>query len=327
LKPSRVLEVLDKLFLTRWPIFLWGPPGTGKSSIVRLAAERREIPLIDIRASLLDPTDLRGIPAVVDGRAVWAPPSFLPTPDNRPGILFFDELNAAPPLVQASLYQLTLDRRVGEYELPDGWRIIAAGNRAEDQSVTFRMPAALANRFIHLDFEADFEDWRTWAGGAGVHPLVVGFLGTRREMLLDMQNTDRGFPSPRSWEMVSDALHAIGKPRDASDVILGIVGEGASMEFLGYCDRAISEEAIRAILDDAEHAELPEALGDLYALIAYVTANARQKDVLHAATVLIHRLSPELAVLLIRDILRIDPGFVKQRAYRQFVAKHAELLA
>src|SRR5690349_20035546 len=176
MKPSRVLDVLSRLFETPWPVFLWGPPGVGKSSIVRQSALARGVPLIDVRASLLDPTDLRGIPAVVDGRAVWCPPSFLPGPDDPPGVLFFDELNAAPPLVQASLYQLTLDRRVGEYVLPPGWWMLAAGNRAEDRSVTFRMPAALANRFIHLDFEADFEDWRAWAGGAGINPLVVGFL-------------------------------------------------------------------------------------------------------------------------------------------------------
>lgn len=327
MKPSRVLEVLDKLFQTRWAVFLWGPPGAGKSSIVRLAAEGRDLPLIDIRASLLDPTDLRGIPAVEKGRAVWCPPAFLPGPKAVPGILFFDELNAAPPLVQASLYQLTLDRRVGEYVLPDGWRILAAGNRAEDHSVTYRMPAALANRFIHLDFEADFEDWRTWAGRSGIHPLVVGFLSTRRELLLDMRQTERGFPTPRSWEMVSDALQALGHARDAADVILGIVGEGAAAEFLGYCEQAISEHAILAILANPVTAPLPEALGDLYALLAYITANARQQNILHAATVLLGRLSPELAVLLIRDLLRVDPLFVRQPAYRDFVTRHAELLA
>ncbi|HYT88895.1 MAG TPA: MoxR family ATPase [Gemmataceae bacterium] len=326
MKPTRVLQVLDRLFATRWPVFLWGPPGAGKSSVVRLAAHQRDLPLIDIRASLLDPTDLRGIPAVQDGRAVWCPPSFLPQDDTPPGILFFDELNAAPALVQASLYQLTLDRRVGEYRLPDGWRILAAGNRAEDHSVTFRMPAALANRFIHLDFEVDFEDWRAWAGTAGIHPLVVGFLGTRRELLLRLQHSERGFPTPRAWEMVSDALGALGRPTDAADVILGIVGEGAATEFLGYCDRAISEEALLAILADPTNAALPRTLGDQYALIAYITANARQREVIDAAGVLIGRLSPELAVLLIRDLLRVDPMFVRHRAYKDFIARHAQLL-
>jgi MoxR-like ATPase len=327
LKPSRILEVMQNLMATPWPVFLWGPPGVGKSSIVRQAARARGMPLLDVRASLLDPTDLRGIPAVVDGRAQWCPPSFLPGPQDEPGVLFFDELNAAPPLVQASLYQLTLDRRVGEYQLPDGWHMVAAGNRAEDRSVTFRMPAALANRFIHLDFEVDFDDWRVWAAGARLHPLVIGFVSTRRNLLLDMRNTDRGFPTPRSWEMVSDALAALGRPSDAADVLLGIVGEGAATEFLAYAQHALSEEAIEAILAKPDSAELPNKLGDLYALLAYVGSRAKERPIVDAAGTLIPRLSPELSVLLIRDLLRADPLFARHRAYRDFVARHQELLA
>jgi hypothetical protein len=126
--------------------------------------------------------------------------------------------------------------------------------------------------------------------------------------------------------MASDALKALGKPQDAADVILGVVGEGASAEFVGYCERAISEEAIRAILADPANAKLPTNLGDQYALLAYVTASARDKGVVQAACVLIGRLSPELAVLLIRDLLRVDPAFVRQRAYRDFIARHQDLL-
>jgi hypothetical protein len=264
---------------------------------------------------------------VVAGRAEWCPPSFLPGPDDPAGILFFDELNAAPPLVQASLYQLTLDRRVGEYELPPGWRMVAAGNRAEDRSVTFRMPAALANRFIHLDFEADFEDWRAWAAAAGLHPLVIGFVSTRRQLLLDMSNTDRGFPTPRAWQMVSDALAALGRPDQARDVILGIVGEGAATEFLAYTEHALSEEAIASILANPETASLPTKLGDLYALLAYVSGRARERRIVDAAGALLPRLNPELGVLLIRDLLRVDPLFSRHRAYRDFVGTHRELLA
>lgn len=326
MKPTRVLVIVDRLLETRWPVFLWGPPGVGKSSVVRQAAAKRNFPLLDVRASLLDPTDLRGIPAVEGGRAVWCPPSFLPSDSDTPGVLFFDELNAAPPLVQASLYQLTLDRRVGEYVLPPGWRIIAAGNRAEDHSVTFRLPAALANRFIHLEFETDFEDWRAWAATAGIHSLVVGFLATRRDLLLKLHATERGFPTPRAWEMVSDALGALGKPRDFADVVLGIVGEGAAAEFLGYCEKAISEEHILVILADPANADLPSKLGDLYALLAYVSSRGKEPTIARAAEALLPRLAPELAVLLIRDLLRVDPSFARRSGYRAFITKHAELL-
>lgn len=326
MKPSRLLEVLDKLLLTQRPIFIWGPPGVGKSSCVRLAAQQRGWPVVDIRASLLDPTDLRGIPAVVDGRAVWCPPSFLPKPGELAGLLFFDELNAAPPLVQASLYQLTLDRRVGEYVLPEGWRIVAAGNRAADRSLTYRLPAALANRFIHLDFEVDFADWRTWAGQAGVHPLVIGFLSTRPELLLDLRPSERGFPTPRAWEMVSDALKVLGEAKLVQDVLIGIVGEGAALELVGYCAQSITEVQIRSILDDPESAELPNSLGDQYALIAYIVAWGKEQPVQLAAAKLLDRLSPELGVLLVRDLLQVDPMFIRQPGYKQFVARHGDWL-
>ena len=327
MKPSRVTEILANLLETRWPIFLWGPPGAGKSSIVRQIARRRKVELIDIRASLLDPTDLRGIPAIENGQAVWTPPSFLPRKRDSSGILFFDELNAAPPLVQASLYQLTLDRRVGEYELPENWRIIAAGNRAEDSSIVFRMPAALANRFVHLDFEVDFEDWKRWALSAQIHTSVIGFISTRSEMLMDMSNTDRGFPTPRSWEMVSDVVKEIGATDDVHDILSGVVGEGAAIEYLGYCKNALSEEAIKKILESPDSASLPEDIGDRYALISYIATRSKDDDALSAAGKIIHRLPPEFGVLLARDLLGANPDFALNTDYQQFIARHGEMLA
>jgi hypothetical protein len=326
MKPSRVEEVLDNILETRWPAFLWGPPGAGKSSIVRQMAKKRKLDLVDIRASLLDPTDLRGIPVVANEQAKWCPPSFLPADPKSEGILFFDELNAAAPLVQASLYQLTLDRRVGEYVLPDGWRILAAGNRAEDASITFRMPSALSNRFVHIEFEVDFGDWNRWAVDTEIHPLVLGFLNTRRELLLDLSTTDRGFPTPRSWEIVSDVLKQFGVTTELHDVLLGIVGEGASIEFSGYCENAISEERILKILEDPEKASFPRKLGDQYALISYVTSRSNEKSIRDAAAVLLSRLKPELAILLLRNILQRSPRFVSHAQVKEFMSENRDLV-
>lgn len=326
MKPQRVAEVLESLFSTRWPPFLWGPPGVGKSSVVRAVAAKLGLPLIDLRASLLDPTDLRGIPTVEGGQARWCSPEFLPRGDGSSGILFLDELNAAPPLVQASLYQLTLDRRIGEYQLPDGWRIAAAGNRSEDGAVTFRMPSALANRFVHLEFEADFEDWRGWAVDHDIHPWVVGFLSVRKELLCSTQKAERGFPTPRSWEMASDVLKTVGNHRNAQDILVGTIGEAAAVEFGGYCDRAISEGAILKILKDPETAALPDTLGDLYALISYITFSARVAGVLEAAAFLLHRVKPEMAVLLLRNLLQKEPKFALQKRTAEFMRRHKDLI-
>lgn len=326
MKASRIAEVVEALLPVRRPLFVWGPPGIGKSSVVKQVAVRHALQLIDVRASLLDPTDLRGLPYVRDGVAEWSTPSFLPRDPHSTGVLFFDELNAAPPLVQASLYQLTLDRRVGDYRLPDGWSIVAAGNRAEDRSVVFKMPAALANRFIHLDFEVDVTEWLGWALDHDIHPSVRGFIRTRGELLFDMTHVDRGFPTPRSWEMLSDTLKAMEGASAASDVVVGIVGEAAAIEFLAYCAQSLTAEQIAAILADPANAPLPEGLGDLYALVSFIAADAKNPKVLGAAGSLLGRLSPELGVMMTRDLLHRNPAFLRNAGYRAFIKRHGELI-
>jgi MoxR-like ATPase len=153
----------------RQPVFIWGGPGVGKSAVVRQLAAELTVPLQDIRALLLDPGDLRGLPFLgKDGQTKWAAPGFLP--HDGSGILFLDELNAAPAMVQASCYQLVLDRKLGEYTLPEGWAIVAAGNRDSYRAVTTRMPTPLRNRFVHLEFDVDLQEWSEWAIRAEVRP-------------------------------------------------------------------------------------------------------------------------------------------------------------
>ena len=179
------------------------------------------------------PVDLRGLPFLgSDGRSRWATPEFLP--QNGSGILFLDELNAAPAMVQASCYQLVLDRKLGEYTLPEGWAIIAAGNRDSDRGVTTRMPTPLRNRFVHLEFEVDMQDWSEWAIQAGIRPEVIAFLRFRPELISAFDRDAHAFPSPRSWEFVShilDSLNSQPNPAIEHEVIAGAVGTGAATEF------------------------------------------------------------------------------------------------
>jgi MoxR-like ATPase len=171
---------------------------------------------------------------VSDGRSKWATPEFLP--QNGSGILFLDELNAAA-MVQASCYQLVLDRKLGEYTLPDGWAIIAAGNRDSDRAVTTRMPTPLRNRFVHLEFEVDVQEWSEWAIQAGVRPEVIAFLRFRPELLSAFDRDANAFPSPRSWEFVSRILDSLGSqlnPAIEHEVIAGAVGTGAATEFSAF---------------------------------------------------------------------------------------------
>ena len=322
--PTQIKKNLDALWTTRWPAFIWGPPGVGKSAIVAQLATERGLALVDIRAPLLDPTDLRGIPAVVGDRAEWFAPSFLPREGAAPGILFFDELNAAPPIVQASLYQLVLDRRIGEYRLPDGWRIVAAGNREQDRSVVFRMPDALANRFVHLDFTPSFEDWREWAVRRHLNPMVVAFLSLRRELLHKPGGTERAFPTPRSWEIAGDIIDAFGPGVSCDEALAGTVGTGAAIELQKFLQSELTVAEIEALLASPDTAPIPTKVSSLYVLVSNIARRGKEEAVRLVAGKLLSRLPLEFATLLAKDLLREWPLFVRDEHFKGFISANKE---
>jgi hypothetical protein len=276
---------------------------------------------------LLDPTDLRGIPAIVGQKAVWCPPAFLPTENSKPGVLFLDEINAAPPLVQASLYQLVLDRKVGEYVLPDGWWIVAAGNRQKDRAVTFRMSSALSNRFVHLDLDVDVSDWRVWALQKDIHPTVIAFIGYRPAMLREDPSDAVAFPTPRAWEILSDLIKKFGGIKECSDIIPGVVGQGAATEFAAFVKRALNMRQIEEIVADPELALLPKALDGLHVLTTWLVHSSGREDVVNASAVLLNRLPPEFAVVLAKEMIALHSSFSRQDGYKTFMKTHAKLIA
>lgn len=186
---------------------LWGAPGIGKSSIVAQVTQDHKIDFVDVRLSQLAPTDLRGLPVAEDGISKWYPPEFLPR--SGKGILFLDELNMAPPAMQGVAQQLILDRRVGSYVVPEGWYVWAAGNRKEDRAAVFDMPSPLANRFLHLQVEPDFDSFKAYALTTNVHEQVIAFLSFRTTLLHKLDPQQPAWPSPRSWVMAS-LLHQAG---------------------------------------------------------------------------------------------------------------------
>jgi len=160
-----------------------------------------------VRAVQLDPVDLRGLPRVSGNQTEWVPPKFLPA--SGEGILFLDELTAAPQMTQAACCQLVLDRKLGEYELPKGWVVIAAGNPASERGVHFAMPRPLRNRFVHLDLEPDFDDWCRWAVKARIRAEIIAFLRFKRDLLHDANVTSdaNAWPTPRGrWPRCPERL-------------------------------------------------------------------------------------------------------------------------
>jgi len=241
--PNGAKNAIRKAFKKQRPLFLWGPPGIGKSDVIHQLGAEIDAHVIDIRLSLWEPTDIKGIPYFDSnsGTMVWGSPSELPTKEFASKfphvILFLDEMNSAAPSVQAAAYQLILNRRVGQYHLPDNVLIVAAGNREADKGVTYRMPAPLANRFVHLEMRVDFDDWAQWATVNKVHPDVVGYCTFAKKDLYDFdpKSSSRAFATPRSWSFVSELLEDDDTPNDTlTDLIAGAVGEGLAIKFMAH---------------------------------------------------------------------------------------------
>ena len=328
LKPSQVSEALGVLVGIKQPIMIWGPPGVGKSAVVKQVADESDLELRDVRAILLDPVDLRGLPHINgDGRAHWAVPEFLPREGK--GILFLDELTAAPQLTQAACYQLILDRKLGEYELPEGWTIIAAGNRESDRGVVHRMPSPLTNRFVHLDFGVDLDDWTKWATKHGIATEVIAFLRFRDELLhdFDPKRSEKAFPTPRSWEFVSNIVGS-GTVTNGIEypLIAGAVGEGAAAEFMGFLKIARSIQSPDMILMNPDKGDIPEEAATLYAISTALARKATENNMDRVVTYA-NRLPDEFSVLLVKDALDRDPAVANTRAYIEWVAEHHEVMS
>ena len=327
--PKQIISALHTLLSIRQPVFLWGAPGVGKSQVVAQVAKEKGYVLQDIRAVLLDPVDLRGLPRITtDGVAAWCPPAFLPHENEETkGILFLDELNSAPPLVQAACYQLILDRAIGEYHLPEGWCIVAAGNRDKDRSVTHRMPTALANRMVHLDFDVQLDDWLDWAKKHGIRQEVRAFIRFRPRFLhnFDPASADRAFPTPRSWEFVSHIMDANPAEDVMYEIIKGTVGQVCSAEFMGYLKVWQDLPDVAQILAEPLAAKIPSEPAARYALCEALGSCADEKNI-DALAAYAMRLPAEFGVLLMRDAVCKEPSLATSAAFGRWAEANAEVL-
>jgi hypothetical protein len=332
------------------PLFLWGAPGIGKSAVPREICRERQITLVDIRMSLLDPTDLRGIPAVVDEAcsrckgsggenrdcpvcggtglrtvAKWLEPAMLPT-DGK-GILFFDELTSAPPLQQATAYQVTLDRRIGEYKVPDGFYIIAAGNNQTDRAVVYPMSTALRNRFTHIEFAYHIDDWLVWAREAGINPNIVAFLTWRGgELLFNFkpESTDKAFATPRSWEFASRILNRF-TPSLQRELLDGTIGSGAAAEFVGFLKLQEQIPSIEKIL--AGEIIVPKDIGLKYALVSALVGHCEIPRHYDRLLQYSFELPKEFAVLLVQLLVSRNVAMtVAAPTFSQWQKKYQDVL-
>ena len=321
MRPAQLLTILEREFQAavhgqHTPVMLWGPPGVGKSQMVAQVALRHGMPVIDIRLSQMEPSDLRGIPFRVENVVEWAIPAMLPDARRHgpEGILFLDEISSAPPTVSAAAYQLILDRRLGEYSVPEGWAIFAAGNRQGDRGVTYSMPSPLANRFSHFEIEVNLDDWAHWAYAQGIDERLIAFLRFRPDLLFDFDPAHNpvAFPSPRSWEFAHRALQKFGQRSDLlSGALQACVGPAAGIELTAFVENLHRLPDIDAITR-GEESQVPAETDLQYAVASALVARAiRSRGQEDAALILGNILEyagrfpqREMGVMLVSDLYR-----------------------
>lgn len=251
------------------PVFIWGPPGIGKSAIVRAFAEAVGLPCISLLGSQLAPEDIIGVPQIVDGRSRFCPPTLIAR--DEPYCLFLDELNACSQEVQKAFYSLILDRRIGEFQLPAGTVVIGAGNRAEDAAITRPLSSALINRLVHVQLRASARDWLEWAGDAGIHELVVAYIMSRSDHLWSKPpKHEEPFSTPRAWEMLSRAIDAWGPSITLEDIKVlasGLLTPAHAQQLVAFAKLRERQHDLNAILrGDRAWPAKPEERDILYFL-------------------------------------------------------------
>lgn len=311
--------------------FLWGAPGVGKSSIVHQVAARRRTSrgrfgIIDFRALLRDPVDIRGLPTVENGMTRWLPPSELPNADRDgdEGILFLDELNAAPPMMMAACLGLVWERKAGEYELPPGWRVVAAGNRQKDRASANKTSSALDNRFNHIDVDHDVPTFTKYAINKNLPPELIAFLRFRPDLLHKMNSDSRAFPTPRSWEEAAKAVYAPEEIRLHN--IAGDVGDAAAGEFEGFLRVFRSLPSIDSVIMDPDGAKVPgeSEVSARYAIVSAVAAKATMSNfdnIMRYAK----RMPREFATMLVVDATRRDSTLTHTQAFAKWTIENQDV--
>lgn len=340
MRPSQIATALSYLIDANQPVMLHGSPGVGKSDVVRQVAKQRGIELIDLRLSQLDPVDLRGVPSVDTKKHItsWNTPNFLPT-DGK-GILFLDEINSAAQATQAAAYQLVLDRKLGDYVMPPGWAIIAAGNRSTDRAIVNQMSTALKNRFTHLNYEVSNDDWCDWALRNNIAVEVLGFIRFRPMLLNEFEQRNeskeekervqrmkdaQAFATPRSWEFLSKIVQQKPSSDIEYELYTGIVGEGSAAEFMGYLKYYRDLPNLDALLMNPGAAKVPEEPATLYALSTGLATKATQDNMERVVKYAL-RLPAEFQVLLMKDAIARDNDLTQTKPFNEWAIKNAEVM-
>lgn len=333
MRPTQVTQTIALAHSINQALMIWGPPGSSKSSLVHQYAKSVGLQVLDWRLTMMDAVDMRGTPREKNGKTYWAPPIELPTDPKSKGILFLDELAQARVEVKNVAAMLILERRIGEYKLPDGWWVVAASNRIGDNAGTSSMPTHVNNRFWHVELEVSHEDWLAWAVENDVDYRVVAYLKYRPSALLvfDPRSKESAFATPRSWVMLSNMLKQLDSAVDTTDPVLmgawaaGIVGNAHGKEFAGFLRTLASLCSIEQILLSPDSIAVPTDPSVCYALATGLAPQVKRETIGNAFKFMT-RISKEFAFVFAKKVETIQPALRKTKAFVEFCATNADYI-
>lgn len=246
-------EFLLNIAISR-SVFIWGPPGIGKSSVIEQFCSELGLECVPLLGSQLAPEDLIGIPQINGNVSRFVPPSMIVR--DKPFCLFIDELNTASSEVQKAFYSLILNQKIGEYTLPKGSIVIGAGNRLSDSALVKQFPSALINRMIHVHLKANSRIWLEWAKNNNIHEWVYEYITARPSHLFHeiAPSSETPFSSPRSWEMVSDGLKSLSSSSEIliEALLYGSLTKEHAMSFKSYIKQIKYKYAIPKLIKGEE---------------------------------------------------------------------------
>lgn len=326
-------ELLEDYIDEDTPAFMWGAPGVGKSSVVHQIVAKRKWGIVDFRASTRDPVALMGLPDISGETTRWKVPDEFPQVerDGEEGILLLDELNAAPPSMMAAMFGFVLERKIGDYVLPPGWRIVAAGNRQSDRAAAQRMPTALANRFAHIFVEPDLS-----GGHDNVHleyfvrknadPIGISFLRFRPALIHRMPKPEEvAFESPRSWEQ---AFKYINKPSSRRlNLVSGCVGEGAASELEAFIRVYMGLPSLESIIRDPMSAKLVDEPSARFAVCSALARRANDNSDFNAAMTYVLRMQRrDFEIMFAVDTVRGKPPLSNTRTFIDWSVRNSDVI-
>jgi len=334
MRPSLITKALSQVGPSRIATWLHGPPGVGKSSVIRQAAESHGIEFLDFRPLNHDPSDVKFPIVDVANKSIEWVQSIFPTDPNWTGIIAIEELAQAPQLMQAALLELVLDRSLGRYKLPEGAWVVATGNRREDAAGVARTITPLNNRFVHLDMDVSHEDWTTWSVDH-ISSVTRSFMAWRPSLLhqFDAKSPEPAFPSPRSWEFV-DQLYPLVSDETIHPVLAGAVGKGPAAEFVGFLKIYRDLPDLDELLANPNTAEIPPRSNSavMFALTGAlpdkinISDNGHCAPIVEAVQTYCRRLPQEFSALSLLNTISRIKGTKHQASVMDWVRDHKDIL-